>query len=335
MSLTPAQLQAIAARGNVLVVAGAGTGKTRTLVERCLNCLLEERPPASLDEILMVTFTEAAATEMRQRIRARLEEELKNAELNGAPAKVLHHWHEQLALFEAAHIGTLHSFCLKLVRQHFYELGLDPQLSVLAEEESRLLAQETLEQLLQKHYAGQTSAAKAVLQLIQTQAGGSDQPVRALVFRLHEYTQTLANPSAWLDSQLAAFGSCEPKLWENWLLYALTEWSGCWQPLLRRNPAENEISGKCVKALETLPRNVALGGRHRFAQHHSRQRQLRQRKENGLAQAAKGFPERGGFLLLPGQGRRRNRPAGRRLGLGPVANGAVAGTRPGFRKSLH
>ncbi len=252
MSLTPAQLQAIAARGNVLVVAGAGTGKTRTLVERCLNCLLEERPPASLDEILMVTFTEAAAAEMRQRIRARLEEELKNAELNGAPAKVLHHWHEQLALFEAAHIGTLHSFCLKLVRQHFYELGLDPQLSVLAEEESHLLAQETLEQLLQRHYAGQTGAAKAVLQLIQTQVGGSDQPVRALVLRLHEYTQTLASPSAWLDNQLAAFGSCEPKLWENWLLCALTKWSGCWQPLLHRNPAENEISGKCVKALETL-----------------------------------------------------------------------------------
>src|SRR5512144_750633 len=99
MSLTSAQQQAIAARGNVLVVAGAGTGKTRTLVERCLDCLIRERPRASLEEILLVTFTEAAATEMRQRIRARVEEErVRN------PGDM--HWQEQAALFETTHIGT-------------------------------------------------------------------------------------------------------------------------------------------------------------------------------------------------------------------------------------
>src|SRR6185436_5511097 len=105
MSLTPAQLKAVAAKGNVLVVAGAGTGKTRTLVERCLNCLIEGIPPLSLDQILMVTFTEAAAAEMRQRIRERLEDELSKHPDNLR-------WHEQLALFDTAHIGTLHSFCL-------------------------------------------------------------------------------------------------------------------------------------------------------------------------------------------------------------------------------
>src|SRR5437660_6468493 len=74
---TPSQQKAISARGNVLVVAGAGTGKTSTLVERCIHSL-EASPPASIDEILMVTFTEAAAAEMRQRIRARLEEQARN-----------------------------------------------------------------------------------------------------------------------------------------------------------------------------------------------------------------------------------------------------------------
>src|ERR1043165_2973182 len=113
MSLTAAQQKATAARGNVLVIAGAGTGKTRTLVERCLSCLLDENPPASLDQILMVTFTEAAATEMRLRIRARLEEQSKTH------PHVLR-WHEQLALFDTAYIGTLHSFCLQLIRPHFY-----------------------------------------------------------------------------------------------------------------------------------------------------------------------------------------------------------------------
>ena len=71
MNFTPQQKAAIAARGNVLVIAGAGTGKTRTLVERCLSLLLDAQAPASLEKILMVTFTEAAAAEMRQRIRTR------------------------------------------------------------------------------------------------------------------------------------------------------------------------------------------------------------------------------------------------------------------------
>ena len=109
MSLTAAQQQAISERGNVLVVAGADTGKTSTLVKRCMNCLIEASPPASIDEILMVTFTEAAAAEMRQRIRARIEEQSLKEPQSAR-------WQEQLALFETAHIGTLHSFCLQLIR---------------------------------------------------------------------------------------------------------------------------------------------------------------------------------------------------------------------------
>ena len=188
MELTLAQQQAIAARGNVLVMAGAGTGKTRTLVERCLNCLLEEKPELSLEQILMVTFTEAAAAEMRQRIRVRLEEQL------GLDPGNLR-WHEQLALFDKAHIGTLHSFCLQLVRSHFYELELDPQLAVLAEEEAHLLAEETLTGVLDNHYSGRATGAAAVQKLIQTHGTGSDQPIRALVLRLFHYMQTLADPA--------------------------------------------------------------------------------------------------------------------------------------------
>src|SRR5882672_6757976 len=106
-ALTDSQREAITAPGNVLVVAGAGTGKTRTLVERCLALLSKGR---SLDQILMVTFTDAAVTEMRQRIRATL---VLEAESGNA------HFAEQLALVDAAPISTLHSFCLELVREHF------------------------------------------------------------------------------------------------------------------------------------------------------------------------------------------------------------------------
>ena len=256
MSLTTAQQTAVAARGNVLVVAGAGTGKTRTLVERCLNCLLEGETPASLDEILMVTFTEAAAAEMRQRIRVRLEDEAKQHPEDSR-------WPEQLALFESAHIGTLHSFCLELVRQHFYELGLDPQLVVLAEGEARLQADETLDEMLQKHYGGRGADAEAVQQLIQAHGRGSDRLIRSLVLRLHHYTQTRPDPAGWLRAQLQMFASDRPDTWQQWLLNALSDWRSIWLPRLEEMP-ENGVAANCAAALGKLKRNPPARRRRSF-----------------------------------------------------------------------
>src|SRR5579883_1645483 len=246
MSLTSAQQQAVKARGNVLVVAGAGTGKTSTLVERCLGCLLDEKNPASLDEILMVTFTDAAAAEMRHRIRARLEQEL-------AARKEELRWEEELALFDTAHIGTLHSFCLQLVRQHFYELELDPQLTVLPEEEAKLLAEETLEQIFQAHYAGETEFATPVQQLIQSQGRGWDLPIRTLVLKLHHYTQTLRDPAGWLNEQLAMLQSDEPAQWQAWLAQGVVDWRNRWLPALRNESVENKKAAECAAIVKELP----------------------------------------------------------------------------------
>jgi len=246
MSLTSAQLEAIAARGNVLVVAGAGTGKTRTLVERCLACLTSETPRASLEEILMVTFSEAAAVEMRQRIRTRLEEELGRQQDAAF-------WREQLALFDTAHIGTLHSFCLELVRQHFYQLELDPQLAVLAEEEARLLADETLDGLLQKHYAGHGPAAEAVQQLIQAQTQGRDRPIRGLILRVHHYTQTRPDAAGWLRHQLTLLASPQPLAWPGWLSEALADWHQRWLPFLAGRANLNELAARCAALLRQFP----------------------------------------------------------------------------------
>src|SRR6516164_11370713 len=167
-SLTPSQRRAVEARGNVLVMAGAGTGKTKTLVERCLDCL--ERDGAQVDELLVVTFTEAAAAEMRSRLRRAMED--RSSDASGD------FWNEQLARFDLAHIGTLHSFCLKLVREHFYELGLDPQLAILAQGETRQLADETLAAQLEALYAGGDEFSLAVQNLIQVHGGGRDENIR-------------------------------------------------------------------------------------------------------------------------------------------------------------
>jgi ATP-dependent helicase/nuclease subunit A len=222
-SLTESQLKAVRARGNVLVMAGAGTGKTHTLVERCLHCIGNER--AALDEILVVTFTEAAAAEMKQRLRRALEE--KSRENPGDSF-----FAGQLALFDAAHIGTLHGFCFKLVREHFYDLGLDPQPAVLDEGEARLLADETLDEALQEQYEGRDEFAASVQSLIQTYGGARDEKIRSLVLRLHHYAQTRPDAEGWLAGQIEKFSASEPAGWQKWLLTAIADWRDEWLPVL-------------------------------------------------------------------------------------------------------
>jgi ATP-dependent helicase/nuclease subunit A len=250
--LTPSQRRAVIARGNVLVMAGAGTGKTHTLVERCLHCLCEEQPPASLEEILVVTFTEAAAAEMRRRLREQLEEKLR-----AAPDEL--RWTEQIALFDTAHIGTLHSFCLKLVREHFHELGLDPQLAVLDEGEARLLADETLDEELQEHYAGQNELAEAVQKLIQIYGGGRDQAIRHLVLRLHNYAQTRPDADGWLARQIEHFASPAPDEWRIWLLDGIRAWRDEWLPVLENLSAENEKATELLEIFSRLGSAPASG----------------------------------------------------------------------------
>ena len=268
MSLTPTQQAAVSARGNVLLMAGAGTGKTSTLVARCLHCLLEEDPPATLDQLLLVTFTDAAAGDMRRRIRAEFEKQLQKlrspdpATASDAGGHSGYGWQnkqreirlqEQLATFDTAHIGTLHSFCLNLVRQHFYELELDPQLSVLPAEEGRLLAEETLESILEAHYAGDSAVAAAVQQLIQTQARGWDKPVRALILKLHHYTQTLRHPAGWFEEQLAHLANPEPVAWRQWLSLGVVDWRDRWRAVLRAQSPENAKARELAGLLEQLP----------------------------------------------------------------------------------
>jgi ATP-dependent exoDNAse (exonuclease V) beta subunit len=246
-ALTAQQQEAVAARGNVLVVAGAGAGKTRTLVDRCLAWLLDERNQGSVDEILMVTFTQAAAAEMRKRLRDGLEQ----AQTSSARLA------EQLALLETAHICTLHSFCFELVSEHFYELGLDPQLTVLSNEESHVLARRTLDGVLEAVYDSEQPADLAIQRLIQATGGDWDQPVRDLIGRLHEYAQTLRDPAGWFAAQEAGFRTEEPEQWRAWLMAELKHWRASWLPLLQRQPPANKNAQRCAAALQGRGDNPA------------------------------------------------------------------------------
>jgi ATP-dependent helicase/nuclease subunit A len=256
-------------------MAGAGTGKTKTLVERCLDCL--EQDGARLDELLVVTFTEAAAAEMRDRLRHALEVRAAAAPSAGqapaAPGETF--WAEQLARFDLAHIGTLHSFCLELVREHFYDLGLDPRLTMLDEGEARQLANETLEEQFAAHYAGEDAFSLAVQDLIQAHGGGRDESIRHLVLRLHHYSQARPDAAGWLARQRSSFAPLDPPHWEDWLAEAVLSWRNDWLPLLQNlgapgstppgspasgrrpaNPATNEKAVEIAAILSGLPAQI-------------------------------------------------------------------------------
>ena len=130
---------------NILVSAAAGSGKTAVLVERIIRMLTNENHPIDVDRILVVTFTEAAAAEMKERIRNAIEDELKLHPEN-------EHLKRQATLIHTALITTIHSFCLSVIRNHFSAIDLDPGFRIAEEGELKLLKQDVLKELLEEKY---------------------------------------------------------------------------------------------------------------------------------------------------------------------------------------
>ncbi len=150
---TENQRQAITLRDkNILVSAAAGSGKTAVLVERIIRMISEGEHPADIDRLLIVTFTSAAAGEMRERITAAISEKLAAEPEN-------EHLQRQSALIHNAQITTIHSFCLFVIRNHFQEIGLDPAFRVADEGEIGLLMQDVLEDVLEEAF-GELERAK-------------------------------------------------------------------------------------------------------------------------------------------------------------------------------
>ena len=252
-SFTPSQQAALTARGNVLVVAGAGTGKTHTLVERCCSLLLDEG--CSLDEILMVTFTDAAAAEMRKRIRSRLAEKASQS----TDARLIQRLAEQVALLDTAYISTLHSFCLRLVREHFHDerLKLDPEFAILTEEQVHQLHNNTLDTVLDAHYGGSSDDARAFQKFITEQVSGQEIKLRDLIWQLHRYSRSLADPAAWLEKQLAIFADPEPIQWRKWLQTGFNVWRQQWSVELETFSDTPNVA-TCLDTLRSAKANPPL-----------------------------------------------------------------------------
>ena len=192
-SWTTEQQKAIDIRDkSLLVAAAAGSGKTAVLVERIIQMISDESRPVQLDSLLVVTFTNAAAAEMKERIGVAIQKQLLDNPMSG-------HLYQQSLLLQKAQITTLHSFCLELVRQNFFRLGLDPQLKIADETENQLLLNETLDEVLEAYYSDE-SRMEEFIHLVDGYGGREDEQLRDVLLRLYTTAQSMAQPEQWLKT---------------------------------------------------------------------------------------------------------------------------------------
>lgn len=189
---TNEQLQAIQEKdSNILVAAAAGSGKTAVLVERIIHKIIDEQ--MDIDKILVVTFTNAAASEMRERI---LEAIYKKLEEN--PENV--HLQRQIILLNKASICTIHSFCLDVIHNHFYEIDLPSNFKIADTAEIDLLKQEVLDDLFEQKY---TENDKDFIELLENYTNyRGDEALQELVLKIYKFIQSSPFPLKWLQEKL-------------------------------------------------------------------------------------------------------------------------------------
>lgn len=181
---------------NILVSAAAGSGKTAVLVERIIRRLTEDENPTDVDRLLIVTFTEAAAAEMKERIAAAIEKKLEER-----PGDT--HLERQATLIHSAQITTIHSFCLSVIRDHFHVIGIDPGFRIAEEGELKLLKQDVLGELLEDCYA---SGEEEFLDFTERFGSGkSDKKIEEIILKMYEYSRSYPRPDRWLDQCVKAY----------------------------------------------------------------------------------------------------------------------------------
>ena len=192
---TKDQEKVINTRGcNILVSAAAGSGKTAVLVERIIAMITNKEKLIPIDELLIVTFTHAAASEMKERIGNGIEKAIENS----SDELVLNHLIKQLTLLSAANIMTLHSFCLKVIKNYYHIIDLDPSFRIGNETELVLIKEEVIEELLEEEYE---LASEAFIQVVESYASGkNDEPLKDLIFQIYRFAMSNPWPDEWFDS---------------------------------------------------------------------------------------------------------------------------------------
>ncbi len=189
---TDEQWQAIVARGqDILVSAAAGSGKTAVLVERMIKRITATDDPVDVDRLLIVTFTNASAAEMKKRIGEAIEKELTRQ-----PDSL--YLKKQLTLLNRASISTLHSFCMNVLRRYYYKLDLDPKFRIADSTEAEFLRDDVLDELFEEQYS--TEDNEAFYNLVDCfSSDRSDMDLQILVSKLYDFSRSHPFPDNWLE----------------------------------------------------------------------------------------------------------------------------------------
>lgn len=185
---------------NLLVSAAAGSGKTAVLVERIIRMITEGERPLDIDQLLVMTFTKAAADEMRERVLAAVDEKLKEDPENS-------HLQMQAAMIPYARITTIDSFCLGIIREHYNRLEIDPAFRVGDEGELLLLRSTVMEQLLEDYYH---AGDEAYSRFVETYATGkSDRGIEDYIMAVYNFSGSNPWPGKWLEACERELEECE------------------------------------------------------------------------------------------------------------------------------
>lgn len=207
IEFTDEQKEIIRARDcNILVSAAAGSGKTAVLVERILNRVMDPEHPVDVDRFVIVTFTRAAAAQMKNRLRERLEKALQEDPGN-------RYLQRQMNLVSSAHISTVHSFCGYVIQNYFHRIGLDPAYRQGTDSELGLLKQETIDEIIEREYEEEKPdfMAFAGMQMFNR----SDAKMAELVYELYEQAVSEPFPYEWIDQMKQSLQPATEDDWES------------------------------------------------------------------------------------------------------------------------
>ena len=231
---TTEQSQAIEKTGNnILVAAAAGSGKTAVLVERIINKIINQK--INIDEILVVTFTNAAASEMRERILEAIYKKIEEDPEN-------QHLQKQINLICRASICTIDSFCLDVVKNNFYEIDESPNFRIADNTELELIKQEVLEDLFDKKYETEDSKFLKLLETYTTYS--SDEPLKELILNIYSFIQSHPFPNEWLEEQIEKY-NLKVRMEED---FSNTEWGKILISSFRQELLDSKIKLEKVRS---------------------------------------------------------------------------------------
>ena len=242
MNWTKEQEQAIYKKdSNILVAAAAGSGKTAVLVERIINKIINEK--IDIDRLLVVTFTNAAASEMRERILNSIYKIIDGDDVKDEAT--INHLQRQITLLNKANICTIDSFCLDIIKNNFFEIEISPNFRIADTAEIDLLKQEVLEKIFEEKYENHD---KDFEKLIKTYTSyRDDTPLKDMILKIYTYIESNPFPLKWLNEQIEKFNIKDVKQ-----DFSNTEWG---KILLENMKEELE---DCIKKLKAEERRLSF-----------------------------------------------------------------------------